>query len=57
MSESVGLFLLDQVFENADVFRLRNFDCEDFLRVVIAEEEAVEREQSRRSQSVVDVNL
>jgi len=49
MSESVGLFLLDQVFENADVFRLRNFDGEDFLRIVIAKEEAVERKQSLRS--------
>jgi hypothetical protein len=49
VSEELRIFFLDQVFEDADVFRLRNFDGEDFLRIVIAEGEAVEREQSRRS--------
>ena len=28
MTEATGLFLLDQVFEDADVFGLQNFDCE-----------------------------
>ena len=34
MVEARGLFLLDQVSEDADVFRLLNFDSEHPLRFV-----------------------
>ena len=30
MTKATGLFLLDQVFEDADIFGLRNLDREDF---------------------------
>ena len=30
MIEAVGLFLLDQAFEDADIFGLQNLDREDF---------------------------
>jgi hypothetical protein len=39
-----SIFLLDQVFEDADVVILRNFDSEHLLSVV-AKNEAVEREE------------
>ena len=43
MVEVRGLFLLDQVFEDADVVSLRNFDSEGPVGV-ITEKKAVERE-------------
>jgi len=42
MIEARGLFLLDQVFEDADVFGLQNLDREDFRRVA-SKNKAVER--------------
>ena len=41
MIEARGLVLLDQVFEDADVFALLNFDCERLTRLV-TENNAVE---------------
>ena len=32
--EAMGLFLLDQVFEDADIFGLQNFDRERLVRLV-----------------------
>jgi len=40
------LFLLDQVFENADIFGLRNLDSKRLIRLV-TENKAVEREKLR----------
>ena len=49
MIEARGLFLLDQVFEDADIFGLQNFDSEELIRLLIdSEKETVEREKLRR---------
>lgn len=42
MIEVTRLFLLDQVFKDADVFGLQNLDCEEFRRVT-SKNKAVER--------------
>ena len=43
MTEAMGLFLLDQVFEHADVFGLQNLDREDLIRLLVdLEKETVE---------------
>ena len=48
MIEARGLFLLDQFFEDADVFGLQNLDSEDLTRLLIdSENETVEREKLR----------
>jgi len=47
MIEARGLFLLDQVLEDADVFGLQNLDREDFRRVT-SKNKAVERERGHR---------
>ena len=44
--EARGLFLLDQVFEDADFFGLRKLDNEHLIWLVI-ENETVEREKLR----------
>lgn len=46
MLEAMGLFLLDQVFEDADVFGLRNLDSKRLIKVV-TENKAVEGEKLR----------
>ena len=44
MIEVWGLFLLDQVFEDADVFGFQNLDREHLIQLV-TENKAVEREE------------
>ena len=46
MIEVGGLFLLNQVFEDADIFVLRNFDSEESVGV-ITENKAIERKKLR----------
>jgi hypothetical protein len=53
MFEAMGLFLLDQVFEDADIFGLQNLDRECLIRIerliwLVAENETVEVEKLRR---------
>ena len=43
MVEVVGLLLLNQVFEDANIFGLLNFDSEESVGV-ITENKAIERE-------------
>ena len=50
MVEARGLFLLDQVFEDADVVSPRNLDSEHPIGV-ITEKKAVEREKLRGTKS------
>ncbi|KAI0302880.1 hypothetical protein B0F90DRAFT_1713211 [Multifurca ochricompacta] len=48
MIEATGLFLLDQAFEVANIFGLRNIDHEELIRLPIdAENGTVEREKLR----------
>jgi len=46
MFKVAGLLLLNQIFENADIFVLRNFDSERSIGV-IAENKAIERKKWR----------
>ncbi len=53
MFEAMGLFLLDQVLENADVFGLLNLDRERLIRLkrrtrLVTKNETVEQEKLRR---------
>ena len=49
MIEARRQFLLDQAFEDADVFGLQNFDSEVQIRLLIDwEKDTVEREKLRR---------
>ena len=45
MIEARRLFLLDQVFEDADVFVIQNLDCED--RKPVSNNKAVDGEKLR----------
>ena len=52
MFEAMGLFLLDQVFEDADIFGLRDLDSKCLIQVkcptrLVTENDAVEQEKLR----------
>ena len=47
MIEARGLFLLDQIFKDANIFSLQNLDHEDFQQVT-SKKKKVERERGHR---------